>query len=301
MIASMLTMLLAAVADPLATLPDASDTRLAALITDTRMAEISGLAASRRHPDLLWAHNDSGDGAVLHALGTDGVHRGQVTLRGIEAIDIEDMAGFELDGEPYLLVADVGDNGGVRRELRLHVIREPAALTVDQVEVEWTLEFRWPDGPRDCEAVAVDAARGQVLLISKKRVPPELFVLPLRGSGKRTLVAEPVGTLAGIVQPDDEDLRRNPTFGRYRAQISAADVSADGDRLAVLNYRSAHVFERRGEEGWAVAVARPPRIAPFPWLAQAEAIAFDRDGHSLWIGTEHLPAPLLRLSPTAAD
>lgn len=35
------------------------------------------------------------------------------------------------------------------------------------------------DGPRDCEAVAVDAATGQVLLISKSAFPPELFSLPL--------------------------------------------------------------------------------------------------------------------------
>src|SRR3546814_1566799 len=65
--------------------------------------------------------------------------------------------------------------------LQLHVIEEPASL--DEVaqhaplEPAWSIAFRWPDGARDCEAVAVDARRGEVLLISKKRTPPELFAL----------------------------------------------------------------------------------------------------------------------------
>src|SRR3546814_8112412 len=63
-------------------------------------------------------------------------------------------------------------------------MEEPASL--DEVaqhaplEPAWSIAFRWPDGARDCEAVAVDAQRGEVLLISKKRTPPELFALPLR-------------------------------------------------------------------------------------------------------------------------
>ena len=62
----------------------------------------------------------------------------------------------------------------------------------------WSIAFRWPDGARDCEAVAVDAARGQILLISKKRQPPELFALPLRPRGSGLQVARKLGTLAGV-------------------------------------------------------------------------------------------------------
>src|SRR3546814_2216137 len=98
----------------------------------------------------------------------------------------QDIAAFELDGRRDLLVADTGDNGGLRRSLQLHAIEEPTSL--DEVaqhaplEPAWSIAFRWPDGARDCEAVAVDAQRGEVLLISKKRTPPELFALPDRKS-----------------------------------------------------------------------------------------------------------------------
>jgi hypothetical protein len=270
------------------------DARLAAIVTDPAIAEISGLAFSRRHPDLLWTHNDSGDLPQIYALDTDGKLRATVRLRGVRNIDFEDIAAFELDGRAYLLVADVGDNGGVRRELQLHVLAEPDPVD-GEVEVAWTVRFRWPDGPRDCEAVAVDAAAGEVLLASKKRVPPELFRLPLRPADGSLQVAEPVGLLTHIAQPSKDDLARNPVYGRYRSQVTALDLSADGRRLAVLNYLQVYVYTRMRGEPWSRALRRRPLDVPFPWLAQAEAVAFEPDGGALWVGTERLPAPLLRL------
>src|SRR5690606_12327811 len=37
-------------------------------VDDARLAELSGLAASRRHPGLFYAHNDSGDVARVFVL-----------------------------------------------------------------------------------------------------------------------------------------------------------------------------------------------------------------------------------------
>jgi hypothetical protein len=267
---------------------------LEALVTDERMGEISGLAASRRHADTFWVHNDGDNPAEVYAMDGKGVHRATLRIRGLRNIDWEDIDVFEHDGRSYLLIADVGDNGGMRGELRLIVVEEPAELTDSERDPAWIVRFRWPDGARDCEAVAVDAREGSVLLISKKRVPPELFRLALRPAGDAMQIAQRIGTLAGIEQPTPEDLRRNPVYGRYRSQITAADISADGRLLAVLNYRTAYLWSR-DPRGWSETVQRPPRILDFPWVPQAEAIGFDRDGLSLWIGSERLPAPLLRL------
>ena len=268
---------------------------LAALITDTRLAEISGMAQSRRHPGILWVHNDSDDEARLFAIDRSGKVRGALTLEGVENIDWEDMAAFEHEGRPYLLVADTGDNGGVRSTLRLLVVAEPERLQDDQhADVAWTLAFRWPDGARDCEAVAVDAAAGFVYLVAKKRVPPEVWRIPLHPAGEAPVLAERVGTLAGVVQPSAADLEKNPVYGRYRSQITAADISADGRWFAALNYRTAYLYARNGDDDWARALAREPVELGFPWLPQAEAIAFDADGSAVWISSEKLPAPLLR-------
>lgn len=267
-----------------------SEPEIVGIVTRAEVDEISGLAPSRTLPGHWWAINDSGSPAVLALLDEGGRYLGSVPAP-VPNRDWEDLASFELDGKRYLLVADTGDNGGLRKELLLHVLEEPTSLE-DTPALAWSLSFRWPDGPRDCEAVTVDPVRGEVLLVSKKRVPPELFRVPLKAEGLQ--VAERLGTLQGVPQPTAEDLERNPVYGRYRSQVTGADLSPDGRILAVLTYRALHYAERRPDEAWAQALARPVQSLPMPWMPQAEAVAFSVDGRELWIGSEQIPSPILR-------
>lgn len=273
----------------------AGDPALAALITDPELAEISGLAASRRHPGLLWVHNDSGDAPRLYAIDGEGRRHATLSVTGAGNRDWEDAAAFTLAGDHYLLIGDVGDNGGLRADFELVVVREPELPGESSTAPLWTVRGRWPDGARDCEAVAVDAAAGWIYLIAKKRVPPELWRLPLRPASGAVVTAEAVGRLAGVVQPSRADLARNPVFGRYRSQITAADLAPDGRSLAVLNYRTLYLYRRGAGEDWSEAVARRPVEIELPWLPQAEALGFAPDGRTLWISSEKLPAPLLQV------
>lgn len=266
------------------------------MLLDPQLSEISGLAASAQHRDVLWLHNDGGDGR-LFAVSTGGRRLATFGIDGVTRTDWEDMAAFKLDGRRYLLVADTGDNGGLRRTLQLHVIEEPAQLRNARLTPAWSIVFRWPDGPRDCEAVAVDAARGQILLISKKRVPAELFALPLRPLSDGVLTATRVGELAGIPQADAERLRRFPKRARLDSQVTAAAVSPDGRTLAVMTYRHLLLYPRQPGERWARAVARPTQASLLPWLPQAEALDFSADGKSLYATGEFIPAPLYRITP----
>lgn len=268
---------------------------LRALVTDARVDEISGIAVSHRHPDIFWVINDSDRPAEIYALDHSGAVRATITLAGVRNIDWEDISSFERDGRFWLMVADTGDNGGLRRDLFLHVVEEPATLADATVPVARSLRFQWPDGPRDCEGSAVDVARGDIYLVSKKRVPPELFRLPLDAGGDATLTAERIGALHGIQQPTPDDLRRNPVYGRYRSQITGLDISSDGQWLAALNYRRVYLWPR-AKDGWAEALKRPPHTLEFPWIPQAEAIGFDLANDALWISSERLPAPLMRLA-----
>jgi hypothetical protein len=124
-------------------------------------------------------------------------------------------------------------------------------------------------------------------------VPAELFSVPLAPSDEER-VAEKIGTLAGIGQPDAGDLARSPLYGRYRAQVTGADLSPNGRVLAVLNYRAIHFLVRARGEGWGPALrTRLPGLA-LPWIPQAEAIAFSLDGQEIRVGSEQLPSPLVR-------
>jgi hypothetical protein len=177
------------------------------------------------------------------------------------------------------------------------VVEEPARLENARIRPAWSIAFRWPDGARDCEAVAVDAARGEVLLISKKRQPPELFALPLRQTGTSLLTARRLGRLTGIPRPDAETLERTPQRARQQGQVTAADVSPDGRTLAVMTYRHLLLYPRGARQSWAGAVSRPPKVRMLPWLPQAEALGWAANGRSLYVTGEFVPAPLYRVRP----
>ena len=272
--------------------------RLSGLMVDEALGEVSGMAASRRHADVLWVQDDGGNAAELYAVDARGSLLARARVEGVANTDWEDLAAFDLDGRHYLLIADTGDNGGLRRTLQLHVVEEPASLEDTTLHPAWSVAFRWPDGARDCEAAFVDAAAGKVLLISKKRHPPELFELPLRPATASTVVARRLGTLAGVPRADAQSLRDRPRAARLVGQVTAADLSPDGRSLAVLSYRDVLFYPRQPGEPWAQVVAREPRIRPLPaLLPQAEALAWSASGSGLYVSGEFRPAPLFYLDP----
>ena len=270
--------------------------RLSGLLLDDHLREVSGMAASRTHADVLWMLNDGGNDAALYAVSLRGRRLARLALDGVPNTDWEDLAAFELDGRRYLLIADTGDNGGLRRTLQLHVVEEPATLEDGTLKPAWSIAFRWPDGARDCEAVAVDAAAGQVLLVSKKRRPAELFAVPLRPAARR-VVAHRLGTLAGIPQADAEQRRADPARARLHGQVTSADLAPDGRGLAVLTYDDLMLYRRQPGEAWGQAVARTPQVHPLPLIPQAEALAWSRGGGGLFATGEFSPAPLFYLVP----
>lgn len=269
---------------------------LSGVLLDSQLAEVSGLAASRQHRDTLWLLDDGGNPARLFAVGTDGDRRATLRIEGVTKTDWEDLATFRLGGRNYLLIADTGDNGGLRRTLQLHAIEEPAKLENARVRPAWSIAFRWPDGARDSEAVAVDERAGQILLISKKRQPPELFVLPLRPQ-RGVQTARRIGRLAGVPQPDAAQLRANPKQARILNQVTAADVSPDDRTLAVLTYRNVLLYQRRPGQSWSRAVAASPKVLDLPWVPQAEALGWAANGKALYATGEFIPAPLFRIDP----
>jgi hypothetical protein len=262
--------------------------------TDIDLEEMSGLAASKQHKDVLWVINDGGNGEKLVAMKTDATRVATFNLKGVKNIDWEDIARFELKGKHYILIADTGDNGGIRKSLQLYVFEEPKFLKDHQeLSPAWTIDFTWPDGARDCEAVTVDTTHQEILLISKKRVPPELFSLPLQPKTK-DVTATFVGNLLGIPQPTAAQLKDNPVYGRYRSQITAADLSPNGRVLIAINYHSLFFYIRDKQQNWASALQKSPESLHFPWLPQAEAVSFSAEGNAIYIGSEQRPVPIIR-------
>lgn len=272
-----------------------SGARYAGYVADDKVKEASGMAFSRIDPDRLWLHNDGGNRAQLYATTSGGMPLGALTIEGVNNQDWEDLAAFDHNGVAMLAIGDVGDNGGLRKTIVVHFVAEPKKLKKKmRVKPAWSTKIRYPDGPHDCEALAIDPAGGFIYLLTKRTKPARLYRAPLRSSAV-FVDAELVASVDHIPQPTPELIAAHPKSGRYRSQPTAMDIDVANQQAAVLTYHYAYVFDRQSDEAWADAFSRKPRLIRLPLLPQGEAIAYNSDGSALYVTSEKWPSPILRL------
>ena len=263
------------------------------------IVEASGLAPSLLRTDALWINNDSGDTPTLYQISIDGRELGRVRVEGATATDWEDCASFTYKGQPWLLAADTGDNDSNREILSIWVFPEPDPQKLSPgsslaVGLAWSIRFRFPDGPRDCESVGVDASEGFIYLISKRTHPPVLYRLPLKPTQEGVQVAEKLGELTWL-KPATGLRSTLPTpRGMYANQPCGLSFSQDGRRAAMVSYVDAFLFERAPGQSWKDVFAKEGQRLPPHELQQAEAICISADGNSVFITSEGAVAPLLR-------
>jgi len=224
------------------------------------LVEASGLAASRTTPNVLWSHNDSRGGPVLYAFTPEGVDLGSHEVPNAFALDWEDMAaGPASDGTgAYLYVADIGDNFGIRDGV-VSVWRvpdiDPAQLD-GQFPDSLPIALQMPDGPYDAEAIFIDPVEPALYLVTKSRT--EAFVFK--------------GPMTPANEPQEMELISTLFLD---AEVSGADISADGGVIAFRGYRTVWMWNRAPGQTIAESLAAPPCTAPSPEEQQGESIAFD--------------------------
>ncbi|NND58800.1 MAG: hypothetical protein HKN49_00885 [Gammaproteobacteria bacterium] len=271
---------------------------LAASLADPRLDETSGIAASQHNPQITWAINDSGHGPELYAVGHNGARRGVVRVVGTANVDWEDLDSFSIEGQPYLLIADTGDNASQRRYSRLIIVAEPEpderGLYAGVVKPVLVIPFVFEDGPRDCEAVAVSTRDRQIILLAKRSVPAPIYTLPLslEPMPGKILTAVRRGTVNGLRTISTRELLEAP-LGPWRHQPTALTLNEERGELALMTYQNLYVYTRADERDWVETLtSRIPQVSAVE-LSQYESITW-QDGGWLTI-PEGRNAPLLRL------
>ena len=228
---------------------------------DSSLSELSGLAASRRHPGVLWTHNDSGAEAKIYAISEAGSTVATVELSDVFALDWEDIAiGPGPDGLDHLYVGDIGDNFELRSFVFVYRLAEPE-LGDATVESE-RVGVSYPDGPRDAEALAIDPIDG------------DLFVITKGGSGQDAAVYRaPVEALVDGARVELERVAELDLPGL----VTAADFTVDGNRLVVRTYDEIFVFGRLDGD-IASEVTGVPCAAAGPDERGGEAVAAGSNG-----------------------
>lgn len=260
-------------------------------IDDSRILESSGVAESRRLEKRFWTHNDSGYSARLFAIDGPDRRVTAVDVLGAESVDWEDIASGMIDGRATLIIADIGDNARRRQHVTLYLIDEPEldagqdAVGNHQVAVRRRIDVRYPDGPQDCEAIAIDAEGRRVLLVSKQ-------ALPTAGVYAVSIASENDGRVAG--QGADRAVVAERIGTLPLPMATGMDIRHDGLRMAVVSYFDLFLFERDAQEDWQTAIRRVPVHIALPKLKQIEAVCFDRHG-DIWITSEGSPMPMERV------
>ena len=266
----------AAVCDAFSTVTRAGELR------DDVLRELSGIAASRTYPQVLWAHNDSRGGASVYSVNVEGLLLAEWTLENVIALDWEDISagpGPE-EGVNYLYVGDIGDNFALRSEIVVYRFPEPDIINGGLITEFEFFRLSYPEPGPNAEAMAVDPVTGDLILVTKDRDGPE-EVWRAPGAELRNGLAtrlEPVATL---------DLGDG-------VEVTAADITTNGDRIAMRGYDEVWIWPRTSESLAETLSAEPCRAAS-PDEVQGEALAFDAAGVNLYTVSEGTGAPIFRI------
>ncbi|MEU3274113.1 hypothetical protein ABZ639_25015 [Saccharomonospora sp. NPDC006951] len=227
-------------------------------IDDSRLPELSGLAADEEH---WYAVNDGGTRIEIYVLGKDCAVR-EVISDPADPYDVEDMA---LASDGTLWLGDTGDNRKQRDTVALHAVRPDGTATL--------YRLTYPDGQHDAEALLLDRSGTPYIITKHVAGDSEVYrpAGPLSSPGPTPL--EHVGSL----RIPATDTRGGPVGRVGSMLITGAASSADGSVIAVRTYTDAYLYPVTGDDIPAALAGQPVRV-PLPDEEQGEAIAFEPDG-----------------------
>lgn len=222
-------------------------------LANPELTETSGVAASRRHADVFYAHNDSGDSSRFFAFSRSGADLGVYKVEGAQNIDWEDMAVGPCDAGSCVYVADTGDNALERLAVALYRVAEPdAVMPGEQALASERIVFTYPEGAQDAETLLVHPKTGAVTIVTKvDKGPATIYELPLPLTTGKTFMAVKKGEIeppegdnkftGGSIHPDGTGilLRTHTDLFYYPMQPdqSAAEalIQQDGCALRVAD------------------------------------------------------------------
>jgi hypothetical protein len=238
------------------------------------LGELSGIAASYRHPGFFYAHNDSGDTARFFVVGDEAEVEAELDLRGAVATDWEDVAVGPCGTASCIYIGDIGDNNAVRTQYGVFRAVEPDELPDGGKASDIAYEqfpFVYPDGPHNAETLLVHPATGRVFVVTKVGgAPSTVYELPL------PLQPNVVATLVKI--------------GPVSVPASAGLVTSGAfhpcsPRLLLRTYGA--LFEMTSTDGSPESLfAAHPVQVPAATEPQGEGVTYGSDGRSYYTAGE---------------
>ncbi len=303
-----------------------------AFLHEPLLNEVSGMAAASDGSGHLWMLNDGSGGAVLYRVNMQGQLVQQFNIAKSINRDWEDLAIINWKHQSFLLIADVGDNGADRSTIELLVVAEPAlrtpaqsvlkkskttsvattasattaSVTTNSPEAKpikaqllpWKVQqYRYPQGARDCEAIAVDIQADKVYLLTKRTHPAQLFSASLSSlmtpalRKPQTVLLTLETELPGLLVPPAAT--KVSSFFQFLANWpTAMSIDVSQQRAVILTYGFLYFYQRQASQSWPQAFAQPFAVQILSQLPQAESVAFVGNDQ-VWVVSEGVGTPIL--------
>ena len=224
------------------------------------LTEVSGLISSSANHNCFWTHNDSGDLARVYLIDSTAKLLKTYLLEGIQVKDIEDIDCVTIQDKSYIILADIGDNRGVRENIQLIIFEEPtyyvdSSLHVISKENIQVKNLVYPGKARDAEAIFVDPIDHMFYLISKREFQSTLYVADIFGAVKENYLLKSV-------------INFPFTF------VTAADISEQGDAILIKSLTKIYFWPRDAKRSIKSELAKPYKNIAYHVEPQGEAICF---------------------------
>jgi len=246
---------------------------LVCAVNDAALNEISGIAASYAQGSSVWTEEDSGNENKLYLIGNNGSTIATMRMVSVNNRDWEDMS---LSNGPllnvhYLYLADIGDNKFSQPTKYIYRFPEPSLANVslpftgEIAQVE-KMEFNYPDGIKNSEAVMVDPVTLDIYVISKEG-QAVVYVARYPQDISKTFTMRKLGTLP-------------------ISDVTAADISPDGKEILLKNYAVVLYWKKANNESITDLLQQIPQRAPYVPEPKGESICWATDGSGYFTTSE---------------
>ena len=255
-------------------------------VKSRNLEEVSGCAFSKRDSNRVWLHNDSGDGPTVIPVDIkSGAVGPSVTISGVEVDDPEDIA---MTSNGDLILADIGDNDEKRSSIQLYRFPEPV---LDAVSASGTrLDFEYPDGPHNAEALVVSPDGSRAYIFTKESSgEAEVFQANLNGPkepGSTASTKQVLSQMGRVTLRGERIIKPNLVTG----------ADAVGSTVILRSYQYGYILSVPKGGQISDAIKATPQRFDVPPMVQAEAICASTDGRTLVTASESRGADTFALA-----
>jgi hypothetical protein len=267
--------------------PSAAGPETACSVNDSKLTELSGLAAVDGG---YWAINDSNpDASAKRIFKLDNQCKLVSSVQyPINSLDPEDLA---VAGDGTVWVADIGDNEAERRTIAFWKLSPGKQTPV-------VYRVTYPDGKHDAEAILLDSGGSPIIITKDIGKAPQVFV-PSKELEPNTQAGVPLKKAGEIKLPTSDTA--NPFSIAGRSLVTGGANAPDNKRVVLRTYSDALEYDVPDGDVVKAITAGTPRLTPLPNEPQGEAITYTRDG-SAFVTVSDVAAkntPLLKYKPAA--